>query len=260
MFNRARLAFARAALRVAQPMTGLRLIDDTEPNDVFVAGFPKSGHTWCQYLLAGLVGGLDVAHSSDALVQELVPDVQARLAYRRYTEPVFFKSHLLPRRDYRRVVYLLRDGRDAMVSYWHYHNARVAPIDFSTLVRSASHLEVRWHEHVEAWLANPFGAEMIVVRYEDLRREPAKELERIANFARIETTAEQLSRAIAAASFEKQQQREVKRGWEDTKWPKEKLFVRRGAVGSFRDEMPVEALALFTAEAGPTLTKLGYNP
>ena len=31
-------------------------------------------------------------------------------------------SHALPRKEFRKVVYLLRDGRDAMVSYRHYRS------------------------------------------------------------------------------------------------------------------------------------------
>lgn len=239
-------------------MTGLRLIDDTEPDDVFVVGFPKSGHTWVQYLLAGLVGSIDTTKCSDALVQEVVPDAQVRLAYRRYTQPMFFKTHELPRPSFRRVVYLLRDGRDAMVSYFHHHNALHPAVDFPTLVRRAPHLEARWHEHVEQWLGNPFGAQLITVRYEELKQSPVDGLKRIAEFAGVRATDEEIRQAVAGAAFEKQKKREAQQGWDDSKWPKEKSFVRRGAVGSFRDEMPAEALALFMAEAGPTLKKLGY--
>ncbi len=259
MLARLRLALARAAVRLSAPATGLQPIEQHEPDDVFIVGFPKSGHTWLQYQLAGLVGGVDAARCPDALVQDLIPDIHARHAYRRYTSPVFFKSHVpTPPPDYRRVIYLLRDGRDAMVSWFHHHNAMFPPVDFSTLIRTAPHLEARWHEHVEAWLANPHGAEILTVRYEDMKHDPVGQLRRIAEFARIQTDDTQLARAVAGAGFEQQKQREARQGWEDPKWPKDKSFVRRGAVGSFRDEFPPDALALFLAEAGPTLKKLGY--
>ncbi|MEY2881913.1 MAG: hypothetical protein RLZZ15_4293 [Verrucomicrobiota bacterium] len=257
MPNRVHLALIRAAIRWTGPFTGLRLAHDHEARDVFVVGFPKSGHTWVQYLFAGLAG-LDTAQCADALVQELVPDLQSHLAYRRYMEPVVFKSHLLPRADYRRVIYLLRDGRDAMVSYFHHHNAIFPAVDFPTLIRRAPHLDARWHEHVEAWLANPHGAELLVVRYEELKRDPIAGLRRMADFAGLAATDDQIARAVAGAAFEKQKKREAEKGWEDKNWPKAHPFVRRGAVGSHRDEMPAEALALFEAEAGPTLRKLGY--
>jgi hypothetical protein len=257
MLARLRLAFGRAALRLALPATGMRLIDDHEPDDIFVVGFPKSGHTWCQYLLTGLVFGIDAAAASDALVQDLIPDVEGRLAYKRYAPRVIFKSHRLPAPRCRRAIYLLRDGRDAMTSYFHHHNAVFSQIDFLTLVQQAPHLEARWHEHVERWLANPHQAELLVVRYEDLLTNTAGELARMAAFAGFNATDEQIARAVAGASFKTQQQREARLGW-DHRWPKEQRFVRRGQAGSFRDEMPPEALAAFLAEAGPTLKKNGY--
>ena len=258
MFQRLRPALARAALRLTRRATGLTPIDEHRPGDIFVVGFPKSGNKWMQYLLAGLVGGIDTTRCPDGLVQELVPDAQDRAAYRRYTDPVFFKSHDLPRAGCRKVIYLLRDGRDAMVSYFHHYNALFGPMDFVTLVRTAPGLATRWHEHVEAWLANPHGASVHIARYEELRRDPVASLRQIAVFAGVPVDEAVLASAVAAASFENQQRREQALGWKDPNWPKDRAFVRRGEVGGFRNEMPPEAMALFLAEAGPTLRKTGY--
>ncbi len=251
--------FARTRLYGALGLlSGRRAIGSHEARDVFVAGFPKSGNTWFQYLGAGLMGGVDVTRIDDATVQALMPDVQDVSLYRRAYEPMLFKSHELPQRHYRRVIYLVRDGRDAMVSYFHHFNALHGKIDFATLVRDAPELPARWHEHVEAWLANPYGAELLVIRYEDLKRDCIGELARVCVFLGRPVDPAQLARVAEAASFGQMKQREQAKGWSDPRWPKDKPFVRRGAVGSFRDEMPPEALALFMAEAGPTLQKLGY--
>src|SRR5579871_1431411 len=98
-------------------------ISESRPEDVFIAGYPKSGNTWVQNLLVGVVYGAAPSRVPDTLVQDLVPDVHSRSWYRRYGRLMFFKTHHLPRPEYRRVVYLLRDGRDVMVSYWHHREA-----------------------------------------------------------------------------------------------------------------------------------------
>ena len=236
---------------------GLSAIEDREAGDVFFVGFPKSGHTWAQYLTASLLGA-DVRHCPDSLVQDLVPDVQYRRFYRRYGSPTVFKSHQLPQPDYRRVIYLLRDGRDVMVSYYHHACTLFGPQEWNRFLDHPPGLGEKWHEHVEAWLANPHQAEVLIVRYEDLRRDTAAELRRICTFLGRDESPARLQEIVAAASFETMKAREKTLGWDHPHWPADQPFVRRGAVGSFRDELPAEALARFLAQAGPTLKKLGY--
>src|SRR5207253_2761977 len=98
-------------------------IGELSVEDVVVVGYPKSGNTWFQILLAGAVFGVDTTVAPPGLVSQLVPDLQSRRSYRRLTTPMFFKSHDLPRPEFRRVVQLLRDGRDVMVSYVHHLRA-----------------------------------------------------------------------------------------------------------------------------------------
>ena len=51
--------------------------------------------------------------------------------------------------------------------------------------------------------------------------------------------------------------KEVLTGWEGHS-PKDKFFVRRGEVGSHKDEMPEEVLEAFLLDANPTLRKYSY--
>jgi hypothetical protein len=196
-----------------------------------------------------------------ALVQELVPDVHARPYYQRYGTPTFFKSHHLPRPEYRRVVYLLRDGRDVMVSYFHHLVAlKGEGIDFSALVQSGQDLfPCKWHKHVEAWLANPYQAQMLVIKYEDLKAQTAHELQRFCQFANLERSAAFLREVAEGSAFEKMRDKEIKAGVGDPQWPKDKLFRRRGAVGSYKDEMSPEVLSAFLTESSRALHQCGYS-
>lgn len=240
------------------PDSGLRPIADTLPADVFVCSYPRSGVTWFQNLLAGIVFGVDPEFAHDTLIQDLVPDVHYKTHFKRYGPIAYFKSHALPQEKYRRVVYLLRDGRDVMVSYYHFLTALQGKLDFLRLVQGVGLSPCQWHEHVNPWLANPYGAEMMVLRYEELQADPVKELRRFCGFARLTRDDAHLARVVAKASFANAQAKEVRDGWDNTTWPKDQAFVRRGVVGSFRDEMPAEVLRAFMERAGPTLARLGY--
>ena len=229
--------------------------------DVFIVGYPKSGNTWFQDIVAGLAFGALPEFIPPLLVQDLVPDVFAAPHYKRYATPMFFKSHALPTPDYKRVVYLLRDGRDAMVSYYH-HLAAVEKekIDFLEAVQTGKYFfPCKWHEHVQTWLDNPFGAKMIVIKYEDLKKNSAYELRRFCDFVELKRSPEFVQMIVEGTTFEKMRDKEIKQGVGDSQWPKDKTFRRRGSVGSYKDEMPAEVLSAFLKDSGDTLRRCGYS-
>jgi hypothetical protein len=236
----------------------LQAIDDFNPDDIFVVGYPKSGNTWMQHLLAGLIFGIDPRFAPDLLVQDLVPDVYYTKFYKRYLTPTFFKTHDLPKPQHRRVIYLVRDGRDAMVSYFHHLAALGDRPDPLKLVATGEGLfPCRWHEHVEAWMANPYNAEMMTVSYERLTSNRTTELQRICEFAGF-TREEATLRTVAQnCTFEIMREKEKQFGWAGD-WPKDQPFMRRGKVGSFKDEMPPEILEAFLKVSAHMLERMGY--
>jgi hypothetical protein len=232
------------------------------PEDIFVVGYPKSGNTWFQYLVSGVVHGVDPRMAPGALVHDLVPDLAYNKYYRRYATPMYFKSHALPRAEYRRVVYLLRDGRDAMVSYRHYRSLiDGVDHDFLQFVSPENGLyPCHWAEHVNAWMQNPYRAHMLVIRYEDLLRDPVTELQRFCNFAGISRDRDHLIAIASAASFRNLRDKEKHMGFgrPDHKFPPGKFFFRRGVAGSYKDEMPPQVLEKFLEHAASTLQRSGY--
>ncbi|WP_083862289.1 sulfotransferase domain-containing protein [Baaleninema simplex] len=234
-------------------------------DDVFIVGYPKSGNSWFQNLITGLVYGVNPAQAPDAIVQDLVPDIHYKRYYRRYSTPMFFKSHLPPQPTYRKVIYLLRDGRDVMVSYYRFlqalRSSKNESVDFLHMVKTGEGLfqNRKWHDQVEAWLKNPHQADTITVRYEDMLERPVDELERVCEFIHFEASRDVLEQVTAAASFQSLRKKEEKFGLNNPGWPKDKFFNRRGKAGSYKDEMPKEVLEAFMEEAGETLEKVGYE-
>lgn len=239
---------------------GFTPINEFAKDDIFVVGYPKSGNTWFQALVAGAVHGVLPELVPMSVIKSLVPDVHDTRWYQRHGTPMFFKSHHVPQPQYRRVIYLLRDGRDAMVSYHHYQQAVAGKqFDFMEFMRNDI-FPCKWHKHVEAWLDNPFKAEMITVRYEELKADPVKQLKRVCAFADIERRDEILQLAADSASFKKMQSKEKVEGpFATNNWPKDKLFCRRGSVGGYREEMPREVLELFMQESASMLRQCGYQ-
>ena len=251
----------------ATPITpaGFTPIRESRPEDVFIVGYPKSGNTWFQNLVSGVVYGADPELTPDSVIQELVPDVHAKQYYKRFATPTFFKSHDLPGPEHQRVVYLLRDGRDALVSFLHYIKVCLHPnLEFLEFVQNVQKWSGQgpWHEHVETWLANPYRAEMMTIRYEDLLEDTPRELRRFCEFVGIRPVPGHLEVVAAKATFSKMRQKEINQeGWANgshATWPKDQFFIRRGQRGSYKDEMPRDVLEAFLEDAGDTLSKCGY--
>lgn len=258
--DRATDAFDQLATPYVKEITRMSSISDFEAADVIVAGYPKSGNTWTQFMLSGVIYGFDPLLVPDQVVQQLIPDIHYQRYYKRTHSPMFFKSHHWPRPEYRRVVHLLRDGRDVMVSFYHAKKALGQAYTMAELVQGKGIIGL-WHEHTEAWLENPYHAEMMTVRYEDLKQDAVTEMQRICDFAGITRPAESIERVVKHASFDKMHRREAEEGklLSYPLWPEGVHAVRRGKVGSYRDEMPAEILELFLRQAKPTLQKCGYE-
>jgi Sulfotransferase domain len=247
--------------RVSMGQTEVGTFDE---KDIFVVSYPRSGNNWLQYLMVEIIYGVNPQIAPASLVKELGIDVHSRKYYTRYRTPCFFKSHALPTPEYRRVIYLLRDGRDAMVSYFHYIKTlnHLNELDELDVLRNGTYLfPCKWHDHVEQWLANPFNSDMMIVRYEELRTQPVETLQKFCAFAGVQRDTEFLEQVVARTAFSTMQkmERNGAEGWSPNNWPGDKQFIRRGQVGSFKDEMSPEVLAEFLRQAGDTLRKVGYQ-
>ena len=236
---------------------------ETDTDDIFIVGYPKSGNTWMQNMTAAILYGINLEWVSYDLVNSLVPDT-ANKFYRRFHTPMCFKTHLQPASQFKRVVYLVRDGRDTIVSFYHHRQGVGRPATMDELIQNSGAAKIpygTWQNHVSAWLANPFQAPMIVIRYEDLKRDPVTELKRFCDFAGLERDTAFLKAVVETASFDKMKERESRYGIHIKGWqPSENhRFIRKGKVGGYTDEMSPETLKLFMSVAGDLLHQLNYE-
>ena len=118
----------------------------------YIAAYPKSGNTWMQNLIAGVLLESSSPLLAQNLVNELVPDVHAKKYYKRFFEPTIFKTHALPKAQYKKVIHLVRDGRDVMVSYHKMgvnKNASFPHTLEDMVVEGKGVSPSKWHLHTE---------------------------------------------------------------------------------------------------------------
>ena len=219
---------------------------------VWLASYPRSGNTFFRVILGDRYGVPSVTPSAmPESWQKLWRYDAKRQEKADPAAPEFVKTHGLPGGDADTAIYIVRDGRDALVSFAHFvltHNRKrpAAGDDNPFLFRGALRdliLETRagcgtWSSNVEAWTARPNTA---VVRYEDLVADPCGVADRALEAIGVRLTA--VSDAITP--FEELKSVDPK-------------FFRRGTQGTHRDEFPADLIDLFWAHNEAAMRRMGY--
>ncbi len=236
----------------------IKPIDYSEDDDVFVVGFPKSGNTLMQQIIAQLVYGLN-SSASRTMVELIAPDVYGNSHYFRFNDVCFFKSHELPKPEYRKVIYMIRDGREALLSYYHMKKNIGKEIELSELYNDKHKIfGTTWSGHIRAWEENKFGAEILFVRYEDLMKDKKSELIKICDFLKIQRKEKEIEQTIHQTSFEFMKSLEQKPDWTYLKkglFKEGKNFVRKGEIDSYKEEVSEELLTTFESNNSEILNK-----
>jgi hypothetical protein len=198
--------------------------------DVFLVAYPRSGTTWISFVAAELL--FQRAPKNLTEIGLLVPDVHElpEKSAVPLASQYLIKSHcplnavhgFPPYGDYRRVVYLIRDPRDVMLSHYRYIRSLSTYSggleEFAMDWAAGRIWPSSWQEHVNSWLAprlHPAPFELTVVRYEDFVADPIGQTEILAKALGIEVTRTRIEEIVANTSADSMRRRETKDGIEN---------------------------------------------
>lgn len=241
---------------------------------ILVVEYPKSGGTWLGQLISDYFD-LDFPRNE-------FPSWQSSLIHGHYT----------PSRGYSRskkIIWLIRDGRDVMVSYYHhcliwndknklspkdikYHRNAVSFDDFENVKKNLpAFIEYSythkpsplqhfthpgtWASFNRSWLKASKNNRLDIVhtKYEDLLSDTETELTRILHEGfSINVDPDKVSEIVYRYSFENQTTR--KKGEES-----KSSFLRKGISGDWKNYFTEEAAEIFDYYAGEILIQLGYE-
>ena len=247
------------------------------PDDTFIVSYPKSGNTWTRFLIGNLVyypSGVDFSN-----INRLVPDPGdlSKRYLKRLPRPRILKSHQPFDPRYKRVICIVRDPRDVVLSEYHFDVKRTAIEEGFPMERfvarfvagDVNHEAGSWGENVGSWLAArqnskrfQSGENFLLVRYEDMVVDPKRELCRVAAFLGIHPTQERLAAVVERSSAD--QMRKLERAqahlWSSTRETrKDKPFVRAARAGGWRTELPVSCVAEVESVWGGLMREFGYE-
>ncbi|KAJ6831741.1 cytosolic sulfotransferase 15-like [Iris pallida] len=248
---------------------------EARPTDIILATLPKSGTTWLKALLFATVNRnfspsstRNLAtlnpHQCVPFLRELyedgarVPEMHSMPSPRLLATHIPF--HFLPNSVVEsrcRVVYLCRNPKDNFVSLWHFINkfrkkngreALPLEVGFDRFCQGRSHSGPFWDHMLGYWKASlqVGGCSVLFMRYEELMKDPAVELRRLAEFVGCPFTQEEqangvLEDIVETCGFERLSNLEVnkvgKRTLFCTTTVDNNSYFRRGVVGDWMNHL-----------------------
>ncbi|XP_060215241.1 cytosolic sulfotransferase 5-like [Lycium barbarum] len=239
----------------------------TDPNDVLLASAMKTGTTWLKAICVCIMRGNK--EEEDLLIKDIphfhVPTIEIGNSFTNipidhlYTmpSPRLFHTHLpyrvlpdsIKNSDNCKIIYIARNPMDTLISMWHFFNNMKRVENFFPLEKvvecfcNGVHPYGPFFEHVlEYWEESKQRPQKILfLKYEDLKIDPKKEVEKIALFlGKPFGNEEDLEKVLWRCSLERLKSLEVnKSGSLLTNVPNSSFF-RKGVVGDWKNYLTPE--------------------
>ncbi len=241
----------------------------TLDDDVFIVSYPKSGNTWTRFLIGNLVYG-ESGKVDFKNIERLVPDIYQNSDKQllKVRSPRYLKSHEYFDPRYNRVIFIVRDPRDILVSYY-YFCLKVGSIPSSTSIEEFSvkfidgriNLFGSWAQNISSWVhAKKEG--LLLLKYEDMVADAESSVWAISEFLGLKCSQEHVSKAVRMSSFSRMKQLEAQQSdnWKPLKGTRKDIpFMRSGSSGGWKELLSEEVIDRMEKKWGPEMRFMGYE-
>lgn len=234
--------------------------------DVILAGYPKCGTTWLMFMMVEAMWkpGKDHSLRDHRYSPNIGSQRLAKVTLSSWGRLI--RSHEQYRPEYQRAIFIVRDPRDAATSmYWHAQRtvgmqatfSDFLPVYYQGVLNGAG----GWLQHTNSWLGSSLvdKGQATIVRYEDMKADPAKELRRSLEFVGYSASDDDIARGVEGGRIDVMREREktskmIHRESTNVVLP----AIRKGIVGDWRNHFSDSDLKNFLTLFGPTMERLGY--
>jgi estrone sulfotransferase len=213
-------------------------------DDVWLPSFPKSGSTWVRFLLCNIISLTEL--EGRPVDFHLLDSIMPALGYSDLSKPWpytciprFIKTHK-PYRAFlfarpKRTIYVIRDPRDAMVSYYHFQQAhKIRPFtrSISDFIRHIDYGLEAYIRHYLVWKPHITH----IVQYESLKQDTKSELQKILQIVEAQVVDELTTIAVERSSFSRIRAAQERTGLSGRKrFQAQFRFARKGQIGQWAD-------------------------
>ena len=180
----------------------------------------------------------------------------------------FFKRQLEGNSACPRIIVVLRNPKDLLVSFYHFHKMWKDYFpgdweDFFEVVKNDKTIYGNYFEHAASWWKHRESPNVLMVRYEDMNREPKAIVQLVANFIGVNRSEEEVEAITSESSFasmkargiEKYSTMMVRNFINDT----DAQFFRAGKTGNWRELFDADKSAWVDGKASAAQKKYGLT-
>jgi len=227
---------------------------------IWLASWPRSGNTLLRLIIEQCFGLKTYTKYANEKTESLSPDeITDDFEKLRNSEEIFcIKTHELPEDD-SRVLYVIRDGRDAFVSLSYYYGGM--PLDHiinagfismyeneyieeitdesGKITKHPDRVITNWSDHVTGWYSN-IVKNGFIIRYEDMVQRPDIVL------------------SILESCLRRERKCNYSNNFNDLHLRQPRMF-REGRIGSWKKEFTSQQEELFWDKHGKVMTMMNYT-
>lgn len=237
-------------------------------SDACVVSFRKSGRTWLRVMLAKI---LSLKHD----IKNLGLEVHLMTLFKSAPNVFFSHGGSTANLDFRKllkrkkIILLVRDPRDAIVSLFHNHTKRTVLYKegISEFIRKPDGEFKKMIVFMNNWAEEVKNRKqgLLLIKYEDMQKDIYKELKKVLNFLNINVDDTIIDEAVRYGSFENMRKMETSGAFKDARMRPRNIDdensykTRKGRVGSYKEELNEEDISYLNTEIKTKLDPIfGY--
>ncbi|KAB0346476.1 hypothetical protein FD754_011333 [Muntiacus muntjak] len=225
---------------------------EAREDDVFLVSYPKSGTHW----IAKVIENIPNARLTLTPPIEL-GDISKFEELKTYCERRVIPTHLsysmLPMNIKQKqckemlclgIIYIVRNPKDTAVSFFHYYrdNPNLPSIEtwheFFDLFLKGDVVYGSWFDHVLSWEEHKNAKNILIISYEEMKKDPSKNIKKITTFLGLNVTDSEINQIAWKTSFTEMKNNTAKENCDPNHTicaltSNRNLVFRKGAVGDW---------------------------